>query len=156
MVWYGMVWYGMVWYGMVWYGMVWYGMVWYGMVWYGMVWYGVDQGMPWSHCMLLSLKILGCWRIRRHSNCFFWSFCFCFILLRAVTQVQYHEANRFRTAASAAAAGAAPGLNEADRAYRQMVADPSSSIHPMLRYLPDPHLCLTLSNVYVPASVPSA
>ncbi|DBA94110.1 hypothetical protein WJX77_004695 [Trebouxia sp. C0004] len=52
-------------------------------------------------------------------------------------QVQYHEANRFRTAASAAAAGAAPGLNEADRAYRQMVADPSSSIHPMLRYLAD-------------------
>ena len=48
-------------------------------------------------------------------------------------QVQYKEASRFRAAASAAAAGAAPGLNEADRAYRQMVADPSSSIHPMLR-----------------------
>ncbi len=62
-----------------------------------------------------------------------------------LTQVQYHEANRFRTAASAAAAGAAPGLNEADRAYRQMVADPSSSIHPMLRYLADLHLCLTMS-----------
>ena len=48
--------------------------------------------------------------------------------------MQYHEASRFRAAASAAAAGAAPGLNEADRAYRQMVADPSSSVHPMLRY----------------------
>lgn len=50
-------------------------------------------------------------------------------------QVQYKEASRFRAAASAAAAGAAPGLNEADRAYRQMVSDPSSSVHPMLRYL---------------------
>lgn len=49
--------------------------------------------------------------------------------------MQYKEASRFRAAASAAAAGAAPGLNEADRAYRQMVSDPSSSIHPMLRYI---------------------
>ena len=47
--------------------------------------------------------------------------------------MQYKEASRFRAAASAAAAGAAPQLNEADRAYRQMVSDPSSSIHPMLR-----------------------
>ncbi|KAL3159310.1 hypothetical protein ABBQ32_011264 [Trebouxia sp. C0010 RCD-2024] len=52
-------------------------------------------------------------------------------------QVQYKEASRFRAAASAAAAGVASGLNEADRAYRQMVSDPSSSIHPMLRYLAD-------------------
>ncbi len=50
-------------------------------------------------------------------------------------QVQYKEASRFRAAASAAAAGAGSGLNEADRAYRQMVSDPSSSVHPMLRCL---------------------
>ncbi len=124
-------------------------MVWYGMVWYGMVWCGLDQSKPWSHCMFLLLKVLGSWR----HNCFCWS-----VLYSACdfSQVQYHEADRFRTAASAAAAGAAPGLNEADRAYRQMVADPSSSIHPMLRYLPDPHLCLTLSNVHLTASLPSA
>ena len=49
-------------------------------------------------------------------------------------QVQAKEANRFRAEASAAAAGARAGPNEADRAYRQMVADPSSTVHPMLRY----------------------
>ena len=47
--------------------------------------------------------------------------------------MQYKEASRFRAAASAAAAGAAPQLNEADRAYRQMVSDHSISILPLLR-----------------------
>ncbi len=132
----------MVRYGVVWYGMVWYGLVWYGMVWYGMVWYGVDQSMSWSHCICIAegVRMLAQQKTQQLLLLVF------FLLFHApcaVTQVQYHEANRFRTAASAAAAGAAPGLNEADRAYRQMVADPSSSIHPMLRYLPDPHLCFS-------------
>ncbi len=144
---------------MVRYGMVWYCMVWYGMVWYGMVWYGMVRCGPKNAMVTLHIFIAESFRMLAHQNTqqlLLLVLCPLFHSPCAYTQVQYHEANRFRTAASAAAAGAAPGLNEADRAYRQMVADPSSSIHPMLRYLADPYLHLTLSNVHVTASVPSA
>ena len=105
---------------------------------YGMVWCGPKHAMVTLLSIAESVRMLAHYKTQQLLALVF------FLLVHspcAFTQVQYHEANRFRTAASAAAAGAAPGLNEADRAYRQMVADPSSSIHPMLRYLPDPHLC---------------
>jgi len=134
-----MVWYGMVWCGVVWCGVVWYGMVWYGMAWHGMTWCGPNHAMVTLHVFIVgSVRMLA---HQKTQQLLLLGFILLFILLCAFTQVQYHEANRFRTAASAASAGAAPGLNEADRAYRQMVADPSSSIHPMLRYPPHPHLC---------------
>ena len=112
-------------------------MVWHGMAWYGTLWTEACHGHTacFHHFLFKSVRMLA---HQKTQQLLLLGLILLFILLCDFSQVQYHEANRFRTAASAAAAGAAPGLNEADRAYRQMVADPSSSIHPMLRYQADP------------------
>ncbi|KAK9837652.1 hypothetical protein WJX74_002230 [Apatococcus lobatus] len=58
-------------------------------------------------------------------------------LLRA--QVRLKETSKFGRAAAEAAA-ARRGLNETDRAYQQMISDPSQAhgnVHPMLRYIAD-------------------
>lgn len=57
-------------------------------------------------------------------------------LMRA--QVKQKEAQRYRLAAAAAAGGGGP--SNGDRAYQQMVSDPSSQhggVHPMMRHLAD-------------------
>ncbi|KAK9864995.1 hypothetical protein WJX84_010006 [Apatococcus fuscideae] len=58
-------------------------------------------------------------------------------LLRA--QVRLRETSKFGRAAAEAAA-ARRGLSETDRAYQQMISDPSQAhgnVHPMLRYIAD-------------------